>query len=242
MLPVTALVKPIFTVPFERDVNFIDRKDIFAQIEGQLDMHHRTSICGLGGVGYTFFFTAFYKSWLIQVSENLKLPSSTLIVSSNLDRRAISSGCTQPTTVPSCRPVMVFHGAWNCLRVMTQRLIRVIWSPNGSMRKTIAGSWFWTMPTMRSYFSLQLNHIHRLLLLYKPRELYATIFQVSCMLGNHYLLQQEIDLLVRILPTESCASRCRHSYLKKRRNYFIRKRKERWVRLISTVWKGSYMS
>ena len=54
MFPVAALVKPLFSVPFERDVSFIDRKHIFAQIERQLYMHHRASICGLGGVGYTF--------------------------------------------------------------------------------------------------------------------------------------------------------------------------------------------
>lgn len=53
----TALVEPLFSVPYERDVNFIDRKHIFVQIERQLHMHHRTSICGLGGVGYTFSLT-----------------------------------------------------------------------------------------------------------------------------------------------------------------------------------------
>ncbi len=55
MFPMMVLVKPLFSVPFERDVNFIDRKLIFAQIERQLHMHHRASICGLGGIGYTFF-------------------------------------------------------------------------------------------------------------------------------------------------------------------------------------------
>ena len=55
MFPMTALVKPVFSVPFQRDHNFIDRKDIFSQIEGQLQVHHRVSLCGLGGVGYTFF-------------------------------------------------------------------------------------------------------------------------------------------------------------------------------------------
>ena len=54
MFLVTLLAKPLFSVPFERDVNFIDRKDIFAQIERQLDMHHRVSICGLGGIGLYF--------------------------------------------------------------------------------------------------------------------------------------------------------------------------------------------
>ena len=54
ILSMMALVKPLFSVPYERDVNFIDRKDIFVQIEDQLHMHHRASLCGMGGVGYTF--------------------------------------------------------------------------------------------------------------------------------------------------------------------------------------------
>jgi hypothetical protein len=49
-----ALVKPLFSVPYERDFNFIDRKDIFVQIEEQLHMHHRASLWGIGAVGYTF--------------------------------------------------------------------------------------------------------------------------------------------------------------------------------------------
>lgn len=47
----STLVKPLFSVPYERDANFIERKDIFFQIEKQLHMHHRASICGIGGVG-----------------------------------------------------------------------------------------------------------------------------------------------------------------------------------------------
>ena len=49
----TALVKPLFSVPFQKDYNFIDRKDMFSQIEEQLQRQHRVSLCGLGGVGYT---------------------------------------------------------------------------------------------------------------------------------------------------------------------------------------------
>ena len=48
----TALVKPLFSVPFQKDDKFIDRSNIFAQIEKQLHMHHRASLCGIGGVGY----------------------------------------------------------------------------------------------------------------------------------------------------------------------------------------------
>ncbi len=50
-----ALVEPLFSVPFQRDYNFIDRKDIFSQIEEQLQMHHCVSLCGMGGIGYRFF-------------------------------------------------------------------------------------------------------------------------------------------------------------------------------------------
>ena len=49
----TALVKPLFSVPFQRNYNFIDRIDMFSQIEEQLQRQHRVSLCGLGGVGYT---------------------------------------------------------------------------------------------------------------------------------------------------------------------------------------------
>ncbi len=54
-LPMIALVEPLFSVPFQRDYNFIDRKDIFSQIEEQLQMHHCVSLCGMGGIGYRFF-------------------------------------------------------------------------------------------------------------------------------------------------------------------------------------------
>ena len=54
-LHMIALVEPLFSVPFQRDYNFIDRKDIFSQIEEQLQMHHCVSLCGMGGIGYRFF-------------------------------------------------------------------------------------------------------------------------------------------------------------------------------------------
>ena len=43
--------KYIFSVPFPRDKDFIDRKDIFCQIEDQLKVHSCVTICGMGGVG-----------------------------------------------------------------------------------------------------------------------------------------------------------------------------------------------
>ncbi len=53
ILLVVALVRPIFSVPYERDPNFIDRKEIFTQIEERLRRGHRASLCGIGGVGYS---------------------------------------------------------------------------------------------------------------------------------------------------------------------------------------------
>ena len=52
----TALAKPLFSVPFQKDDKFVDRKQIFAQIEQKLHTHHRASLCGIGGVGYTSSF------------------------------------------------------------------------------------------------------------------------------------------------------------------------------------------
>lgn len=49
-------VKPVFTVPFQRDHEFIDRKSIFSQIEEKLQTHHQVSLFGIGGVGYDRFF------------------------------------------------------------------------------------------------------------------------------------------------------------------------------------------
>ena len=43
----------IFSVPFERDHKFVDRKDIFSKVEEQLSKHHRVSLHGIGGVGYS---------------------------------------------------------------------------------------------------------------------------------------------------------------------------------------------
>ena len=41
----------IFTVPFSRDHDFIDREEIFHQIDDQLHNHGCVTICGMGGVG-----------------------------------------------------------------------------------------------------------------------------------------------------------------------------------------------
>ena len=46
---------PIFSVPYARDEGFIDRSEIFAQIEEQLEISHRASIYGIGGIGWALF-------------------------------------------------------------------------------------------------------------------------------------------------------------------------------------------
>ena len=45
-------IKPIFSVPFEKDRQFVGREDILSQVEEQLQIRHRVSLHGLGGIGY----------------------------------------------------------------------------------------------------------------------------------------------------------------------------------------------
>lgn len=105
------LGKPLFTVPFERDENFIDRKAIFDQIERKLHKHYHASLCGLGGVGCAVSFQGSLIHANGDISENRRSPSSTLTGFASLDRIVMSSGCSQPALVHSCRPVKKLHGA-----------------------------------------------------------------------------------------------------------------------------------
>ena len=41
-------------MPFERDDRFIEREDVFPKIEKHLQIHHRVSLYGIGGVGYIY--------------------------------------------------------------------------------------------------------------------------------------------------------------------------------------------
>jgi hypothetical protein len=43
--------KPLFTVPFERDPNFVGRSDILEQADQKLKAHGRAALAGIGGVG-----------------------------------------------------------------------------------------------------------------------------------------------------------------------------------------------
>ena len=40
-----------FTVPFERDSNFIGREDIIAEIGRKFEVQRRVALAGIGGVG-----------------------------------------------------------------------------------------------------------------------------------------------------------------------------------------------
>ena len=48
-LPIAA--KPLFLVPFSRDVTFVDRVKIFEDIGEKVKAHSRISLSGIGGVG-----------------------------------------------------------------------------------------------------------------------------------------------------------------------------------------------
>jgi hypothetical protein len=51
----TSLSRPIcFTVPFERDLKFIGREDIIAEIEKQFEIRRRVALAGIGGVGWVY--------------------------------------------------------------------------------------------------------------------------------------------------------------------------------------------
>jgi hypothetical protein len=41
----------IFSVPFERDRQFVGREDVITQIEEKLQTQYRVSLYGIGGIG-----------------------------------------------------------------------------------------------------------------------------------------------------------------------------------------------
>jgi hypothetical protein len=45
-------IKPIFSVPFPRDKQFVQRKSIFSQIESGFRDDCPVALCGIGGIGY----------------------------------------------------------------------------------------------------------------------------------------------------------------------------------------------
>ncbi|KAH0565091.1 hypothetical protein GP486_001509 [Trichoglossum hirsutum] len=51
MIVPSTSIKPIFSVPFEKDRQFVGREDILSQVEEQLQIRHRASLHGLGGIG-----------------------------------------------------------------------------------------------------------------------------------------------------------------------------------------------
>ena len=51
----TALKKPCFTVPYQKDKDFVARQDILEEIEQRFRVDDRVAIAGIGGVGYDPF-------------------------------------------------------------------------------------------------------------------------------------------------------------------------------------------
>jgi hypothetical protein len=47
-------IKPLFTVPFERDLKFIGRENILEQVGKRLEVQGRVAFAGIGGVGQVF--------------------------------------------------------------------------------------------------------------------------------------------------------------------------------------------
>jgi len=66
-------IKPMFSMPFERDKQFTGREDILSRLEKCLQTQYRVSLHGLGGIGYVSFII--YRLVLIWSSPgNLKSP------------------------------------------------------------------------------------------------------------------------------------------------------------------------
>ncbi len=45
------MAKPLFLVPFNKDAMFVDRVQVFKNINEQIKAHHRISLAGIGGAG-----------------------------------------------------------------------------------------------------------------------------------------------------------------------------------------------
>jgi hypothetical protein len=45
-------ISPAFLVPFDRDDKFIDRPDLFSEIDKRVKLQRRVALAGIGGVGY----------------------------------------------------------------------------------------------------------------------------------------------------------------------------------------------
>lgn len=59
-------LKPLFLVPFSRDDSFINRVEIFNDINKYIKQHRRLALSGIGGVGLVIFtpYTRSYNQWL----------------------------------------------------------------------------------------------------------------------------------------------------------------------------------
>jgi hypothetical protein len=86
---------PLSTVPFNRDPDFIGRRDILIALDlkfSQRESHKRVVLVGLGGVGYVF--SPYSLIFLTFFSENHKLLLNTPIGSLLVILRPGFSGCT----------------------------------------------------------------------------------------------------------------------------------------------------
>jgi hypothetical protein len=101
--------KPIFSVPFERDKQFVGRESILSEIKKHLSIQHRVSISGLGGIGYVSSVYHYYV--LTHCPENLKLPLNMHIVMKLYIPKATCSGCTRRMLLGSIKLTKILHGS-----------------------------------------------------------------------------------------------------------------------------------
>src|SRR5215471_9570197 len=87
-------IKPIFSVPFERNKQFVGREDILSRIEEGLQNEHLVCLYGLGGIGYELLQHMPYGQLILtNMAESLKSLSNTLTGSGALIHTAMFSGC-----------------------------------------------------------------------------------------------------------------------------------------------------
>jgi hypothetical protein len=95
---------PIFSVPFERDKQFVGREDILSQIEEQLQANHRVSLYGLGGIGYVSSSISYYYI-PTEYPGNHRSSSNMPTVIKPRIHNTVSSGSTRRTTLGLIRHI-----------------------------------------------------------------------------------------------------------------------------------------
>ena len=105
----TVLDKPIFSVPFQKDHHFIDRKGIFSRIEEQLLVHYRVSLCGIGGIGYCLLLEYIIRFTNRILPGNLRSLSSMLTDSKSPIHIAMYFGCMPPIMLDLSRAIRILQ-------------------------------------------------------------------------------------------------------------------------------------